>query len=517
MGSRECSGQSSNRYDESNNNCISVSDRLIQSKRLLVTAPIYYVNGRPHLGHLYSSVAVDIIARFARIQGQHAFTSFGTDEHGQKVASAAASLGKTPASFVDEAYLPFEEMLRCAEIDYNSFIRTTDEMHKKVAQSLWQEMSELFYEGHYEGYYSKVDEAYYKEEEIVDGKSIHTGSSVEWMQEPCIFFKLSALQEKLTEHYRQNPDVIKPKTRYSEVMGMLAAPLPDLAVSRSRFDWGIPVPGHDGQVMYVWIDALANYLTAIGYPRNDDYKQWWSSSVHVIGKDILKFHAIYWPAMLMAAGIEPPSRIFAHGWWNVDAQKMSKSLGNVVDPFLLLSEYGVDQVRYFMFREIPFGNDGTFSNDALQNVVKAELVNEFGNLVQRVMVFCYNKYGSTVECKAHSEDILNLWDSALHESIKCMQEQDISGYLKSARSAVVATNRYIDSVKPWACDPEHARHVMGILCLCVQRMAILYSPIIPQKCTEVGNMIGLSHPAIDPHWHKNYPFPLKRPNPLFMR
>ena len=482
-----------------------------------ITSPIYYVNGSPHLGHLYTSTAVDILARFEEIYNRPVFTSFGTDEHGQKVASAAIRNGKTPQEFADEMYKPFQDMLSRFNVEYGTFIRTTDDVHKKAATHFWEKVyaSGLIYESSYSGWYSKVDEAYYKDDDVLDGKSIETGSSVEWIEEPCLFFAMSKVRDKLLKHYTNNPDAVKPKSKYMEVLGLLKADLPDLAITRSRFDWGISVPNHPGHVMYVWIDALSNYLTALGYPKNADYNKWWANSVHIIGKDILKFHAIYWPAFLIAAGLDLPKRIFAHGWWNVDGQKMSKSIGNVIDPFELADKYEIDCLRYYLFRETQFGSDANFSTASLHSILNTELANEIGNLVQRVLMFCYNKFGSTLPCNTHDE-ILSIWDKTAEDSDVAMSNQDIMSYLNHARSAVIATNRYIDLVKPWACNTDDMQKYLGILCFCVQKLAILYYPVIPTKSLYILKMLGIRNPNMD-HWSRFKPFPLTKPVPIFTR
>jgi methionyl-tRNA synthetase len=500
-----------NRHDDIDSGDIEVPAKYI-------TAPIYYVNGEPHLGHLYTSVAVDILARFEKINGNRVFTSFGTDEHGQKVENAGSSFPSIQ-EYVDKMSLNFRKMLDASSVEYNVFIKTTSDIHKKTAQYLWNKIydSGLIYEGSYAGWYSKRDEAFYKESDVQDGKSTETGSPVEWIEESCLFFALSKMKAKLIEHYSNNPDSIKPKAKYNEVIGMLKSDIPDLAISRSRFSWGIPVPGHEGQIMYVWIDALANYLTTIGYPKNTEYSKWWDNVVHIIGKDILKFHAVYWPAFLLAADIKPPHRIFAHGWWNVGHEKMSKSLGNVVDPFKLIEKYGVDEVRYFLFREVHFGNDGSFSDESIHHMINTELSNELGNLVQRVLMFCYNKFGSTIKCGLPHEDILQEWDNALADSIEFMQNQDISGYTNRLRSAIIETNKYIDTKKPWSEESEVQKQILGVLCLCIQRLLILSWPIIHNKSKSALHMIGVNDVLIEKSWHANQDFPLKKPEAMFMR
>lgn len=608
-----------------------------ENKNVYLTAPIYYVNGDPHIGHLYTSFAVDILARFEKLLCKQVFTSFGTDEHGQKIQTAAGK--QSPQEYVDQTHLQFKKLLKSAHIEANSFIRTTDDLHKKTATHFWELLvnSGLTYEGNYSGWYSERDESYYKEDEIEDGKSKETGSPVEFLSEECTFFKLSAMKESLLQYYRENLDVIKPKFGQSEVMNMIKGDLPDLAISRSRFSWGIKVPGSKDKVMYVWVDALCNYLSSIGYPRNKDYADWWSGATHIIGKDILKFHAIYWPAMLIAVGLEPPKRIFSHGWWTIDGEKMSKSIGNVVDPFHLIDRYDADCLRYYMFRESTFGNDCNFSVDSLVQTINSELSNELGNLVQRVLAFCSKKFGSTIaspittvfsrdhNCKnmnwsynswiemisnldyvyskpnsdiqiktnqvqdqfnkndeslakidhvdqdkkqnnssstsnalivrpnlsfkdrvkgywkgiyaffagedveevAFSQEkeqtakksidinlsieILREWDSALIESIYFIKEQQVSGYVNKLREAIIKTNKYVDLQSPW--KHEDPSEVLGVLCLCIQRLALLSQPIIPEKSREILCMLGISGSL--KNWFNNNVFPIYNPKPVF--
>lgn len=478
-----------------------------------LTSPIYYVNGNPHIGHLYTSIAVDIAKRFEMILGNDVCTSFGVDEHGQKVENAAKSAQQNPQDYVDRSFQPFLDLLSKANVKWDHFIRTTNEKHKETAIYLWNKLKNagLIYKGNYSGWYAKSDEAFYKEEEVADGISKVTGASVEWISEECFFFKLSTFKESLLEYYLNNPETILPKERYNEVIGMLKNNLPDLAISRSRFTWGIPVG--ENQVMYVWLDALSNYLTAIGYPKNYQYLDWWRQVTHFIGKDILKFHAIYWPAFLMAAEIPLPKRIIAHGWWQVDGMKMSKSLGNVVDPFKLLDEYGSDSVRYYMFRVTPFGYDGIFSEVELKSIYNSELVNELGNLVQRILTLCWDRFNSTLE--GWDRTILDKWDLALESSKQAMKNYNITHYINAIRQAVIETNKYIDEKKPWS-NPD--QEVLGSLCICIRRLSVLYWPIIPEKCEEIASMIGLNEMKVDQNWNKSMSWPmLKRPQGVFPR
>ena len=340
--------------------------------KFYITTPIYYVNGAPHIGHAYTTIACDVMARFKRLDGFDVFFLTGTDEHGQKVEQAAAAAGQTPQQFTDGTSDMFRAMTQRIGISNDDFIRTTEERHKRACAELWKRLVDRgeIYLGGYEGWYAVRDEAFYDEDELTtrpDGTKVApSGAPVEWVVEPSYFFKLASWQDRLLEFYDAHPDFIAPASRRNEVTSFVKSGLRDLSVSRTSFKWGIPVPGDEAHVMYVWMDALTNYITAAGFPDETSPKwDYWPADVHMVGKDILRFHAVYWPAFLMAAGLEPPKRVFAHGWWTVAGEKMSKSLGNVLDPQELADSYGLDSLRYFLLREVPFGNDGTFSRKAL--------------------------------------------------------------------------------------------------------------------------------------------------------
>ncbi|MCL4167767.1 UNVERIFIED_CONTAM: hypothetical protein GTU68_053409, partial [Idotea baltica] len=357
------------------------------NKKYYVTTPIYYVNGAPHLGHAYTTVSTDALARFKRLDGYDVMFLTGTDEHGQKVEKAASVKGVDPQSFTDECSEIFKSLLTKLSVKNDDFIRTTEPRHKDYVKNIWKQMIENgdIYLDKYSGWYAVTDEAFYAESELIDGKA-PTGAVVEWVEEESYFFKLSKYQDKLIEFYEANPGFIKPESRRNEVMSFVKGGLRDLSVSRTSFNWGIDVPNDEKHIMYVWLDALFNYLSAID---TDDKKDFWPCDVHVVGKDILRFHAVYWPAFLMSVGIELPKCIFAHGWLLVDGAKMSKSVGNVVDPVALVDEYGVDYMRYQILKEMPFGNDGSFSKNTFITKVNAELCNNIGNLIQRVVSFAH--------------------------------------------------------------------------------------------------------------------------------
>src|SRR6266436_9397241 len=366
-----------------------------------ITTPIYYVNDAPHIGHAYTTIACDALARFMRLDGRRVKFLTGTDEHGQKVAKSARDAGIEPQEFCDRVSQNFREMTVLMNISNDDFIRTTEQRHIRASQAIWQELEKRgeIYLGSFAGWYSVRDEAFYEEDELTAGpggvKRAPSGAEVEWVEEENYFFRLSAWQDRLLAFYDANPEFIGPRSRRNEVVSFVKGGLRDLSVSRTSFSWGIAVPGNPRHVMYVWLDALANYLTAAGYPdvESAEFTTFWPANLHMVGKDILRFHTVYWPAFLAAAGLAPPKRVFAHGWWTVEGQKMSKSLGNFIPPRKLVEEYGVDAVRYFMLRELPFGSDGDFSHRAVVNRTNGDLANDFGNLAQRVLSFINKNAG----------------------------------------------------------------------------------------------------------------------------
>jgi len=365
----------------------------MQSDRpFFITTPIYYVNDSPHLGHAYTTVACDALARFMRLDGRRVKFLTGTDEHGQKVAQSAAAAGVSPQQFADQNSAKFREVARLMNISCDEFIRTTEPRHTRAVQALWQELERRgeIYLGRFAGWYAVRDEAFYDESELVDGpngRRAPSGAEVEWLEEENYFFRLSAWQDRLLAYYEADLEAVAPRGRRNEVISFVKGGLNDLSISRTSFTWGVPVPGHPGHIVYVWLDALINYITAAGYPdRSDTFSTFWPAALHMVGKDIVRFHSVYWPAFLMAAGLAPPRRVFAHGWWTVEGEKMSKSLGNFIPPNELVERYGLDPVRYFVLRELPFGSDGDFSHRAVVGRLNSDLANDFGNLAQRVLV-----------------------------------------------------------------------------------------------------------------------------------
>lgn len=469
-----------------------------------ITTPIYYVNDRPHIGHAYTSTACDVIARFMRLSGREVKFISGTDEHGQKVEKSAEAKGVPPRKFVDEASINFRKLLDLMNITNDVFIRTTDDYHKTAAKHLWKTLKEngAIYLGSYEGWYSVRDECYYTESELVDGKA-PTGSDVAWIvKEPSYFFTLSAFEDKLLKFYKDNPEFIAPPARRNEVLAFVKGGLRDLSISRTSFQWGIPVPD-DGHVMYVWIDALTNYISAIGYPNMDpgsDFVKYWPVALHVVGKDILRFHAVYWPAFLMAAGLPLPKRIFAHGWWTKDGQKMSKSLGNIVDPVTLVEKYGVDQTRFFLMSEMGFGSDGDFSHDSMIRKVNANLTNQLGNLCQRTLSMVFKNCGRAVPARvgpftAKDEELLASARALREKAGTAISTQAIHKYAEAMISMVWDTNKYIDEMAPWALknsDLERMSTVLYVVLEVLRYVSILYQPLIPSSANKILDQLGVS-------------------------
>jgi methionyl-tRNA synthetase len=460
-----------------------------------VTTPIYYVNDTPHLGHAYPTVAADALARFMRLDGRRVNFLTGTDEHGQKVERSAQALGLTPLQFADRVSAAFREMDRLLDISCDDYIRTTEERHIRGVQALWQELERRgeIYLGRFAGWYCVRDEAFYDESELIDGKA-PTGAEVEWLEEENYFFRLSAWQDRLLAYYEANPDAVAPRSRRNEVISFVRAGLNDLSVSRTSFSWGIPVPGNSGHVIYVWLDALANYITALGYPdiESAKFSSLWPSVLHIVGKDIVRFHAVYWPAFLMAAGLEPPHRVFAHGWWTIEGEKMSKSLGNGIPPDVLVERYGADPARYFLLRELPFGNDGDFSHRAVVGRLNGDLANDFGNLAQRVLVLINRNCGASVP----EPSDLQITDTALLAGARGLldivrghiSEQAFHLALEAIWRVVGEANRYVDEQAPWALsrnDPARMRTVLYTLAETLRHLAILVQPFVPSAARKL--------------------------------
>jgi len=462
------------------------------SKSYYLTTPIYYVNDKPHIGHAYTTLACDALARFKRLDGFDVMFLTGTDEHGQKVQKSAEDKGIDPKTFTDQVSQNFRDLTATLNFTNDDFIRTTEERHYKSCQKLWNTLIENgdIYLGSYAGWYAVRDEAFYAESEITDGKA-PSGAPVEWVEEPSYFFRLSAYQDKLLAHYDANPDFVAPKSRLNEVRSFVAGGLNDLSVSRASFSWGVPVPGDDAHVMYVWLDALTNYITAAGYGQDDEADRFpsrWPADLHMVGKDIVRFHAVYWPAFLMAAGVPLPKRVYAHGWWTNEGQKISKSLGNVIDPVDIAETYGLDQMRYFLLREVPFGNDGDFSHNSMVHRMNGDLANDLGNLSQRVLSMIFKNCDGVMPSKPTAlaeadETILKQVDGLLERQRDHYDNQQFHEALKDIWDVVSAANRYVDDMAPWALrktDLDRMGDVLWVLAETLRQVAILIQPVMPE-------------------------------------
>ncbi len=477
--------------------------------RYYLTTPIYYVNGAPHIGHAYTSVAADVLARWKRLDGHDVFFLTGTDEHGQKVEKAAEAAGVPPQEFTDQVSADFRDMADRLGITYDDFIRTTELRHKLACAELWRRLEAAghIYLGGYEGWYAVRDEAFYDEDELVtrpDGsRAAPSGAPVEWVREPSYFFRLASFQEALLAHYDDNPDFIAPMARRNEVLSFVRGGLRDLSISRTSFRWGIPVPGDPDHVMYVWLDALANYITAAGFP-DDSAPRWpfWPADLHVVGKEIVRFHAVYWPALLMAAGLPLPKRVYSHGWWTVEGEKMSKSVGNVIDPRALVGEFGLDPVRFFLLREVPFGNDGDYSRRALISRLNVELANDLGNLAQRSLsLVAKNCAGRLPSCGTDTPDDTILRDAAdaLPEALRQLLDRQAFGdALEEVWRVIRAGNGYIDRQAPWALrktDIPRMNSVLRVLVDVLRVVATVLQPFMPESMSRMLDQLGV--PASD--------------------
>ncbi len=473
--------------------------------RFYVTTPIYYVNDKPHIGHAYTTLACDVLARFKRLDGFDVKFLTGTDEHGQKVEKSAEAAGVTPQALADRNSANFRELAAHLGCSNDDFIRTTEPRHVAACQALWQRLVEAgeITLGHYEGWYSVRDEAFYAESEVVTlpggQKQAPTGAPVEWVKEPSYFFRLSAWQDRLLAFYDANPYAVAPASRRNEVISFVKGGLQDLSVSRTSFTWGIPVPGDPAHVMYVWLDALANYITAVGYPdTSGDYAKWWPADLHMVGKDILRFHAVYWPAFLMAAGLEPPKRVFAHGWWTNEGQKISKSVGNVIDPVGLIEKYGLDPVRYFLLREVPFGNDGDYSHRAMVNRMNGELANDYGNLAQRVLSMVNKNCAGVVPVRGdltpEDHELLDAAYALLAKLRDSMDRQMFHEALEAIWVVVRAANGYVDRQAPWALkktDAARMATVLWVLAETVRSLALLTQPFMPTASARLLDLVAV--------------------------
>jgi methionyl-tRNA synthetase len=478
-----------------------------------VTTPIYYVNDAPHIGHAYTSMACDVLARFMRLDGYRVKFLTGTDEHGQKVEKSARAQGMEPKAFCDKMSVNFKALGELLNLSNDDYIRTTEPRHYKASQAIWQAIAarkspkgrDNIYLDNYGGWYAVRDEAFYAESELKDGpggkKLAPSGAEVEWVEEPSYFFRLSDWQETLLDYYDKHPDFIGPGSRRNEVLGFVKGGLADLSISRTTFSWGVPVPNAPGHIMYVWLDALTNYLTAVGYPdlKSEEFSVFWPEVLHVVGKDILRFHAVYWPAFLMAAGIAPPKRVFAHGWLLNKGEKMSKSLGNVVRPKDLIAQYGLDPVRYYLLREVPFGSDGYISHETMAARINGDLANDFGNLAQRVLSMVAKNCAAKLPEPgplADADNVLLSAAEALLAEVRPLVAEQLAFHraLEAIWRVVGQANRYVDEQAPWALrktDPKRMATVLYVLAECVRHLAILTQPFMPESSAKLLDQLAV--------------------------
>ncbi|MBM3587242.1 MAG: methionine--tRNA ligase [Alphaproteobacteria bacterium] len=475
-----------------------------------VTTPIYYVNDKPHVGHAYTSVAADVLARWWRLQGYEVFFLTGTDEHGQKVEKAARDAGMNPQAFTDQVSQHFRDLAGTLGLSNDDFIRTTEARHKAACCALWEELArrDEIYLGHYEGWYAVRDEAFYGPDELTERDGVKyapSGAPVEWVREPSHFFRLSKWQDWLLVFYEENRYFIQPESRRNEVIAFIKSGLQDLSVSRTSFRWGVPVPGDPSHVMYVWLDALTNYITAAGYPDTKaEHWKFWPADVHFVGKDIVRFHAIYWPAFLKAAGLEPPKRVFAHGWWTIEGQKMSKSLGNVIDPVALVAEYGLDPLRYFLLREVPFGSDGDFSRKALIGRNNSELADALGNLANRTLSLIQRSCEGRLPDAALVRDTDKLFVDevqTLPTEVRIrLESQEFQMALDAIMSAVRSANGYITVHAPWALkktQPDRMLEVLRHLHDALRVFATVLQSFMPGTMAALLDQLGVPAGARD--------------------
>ncbi|HEX8164984.1 MAG TPA: methionine--tRNA ligase [Beijerinckiaceae bacterium] len=478
-------------------------------EKFYITTPIFYPNGVPHIGHAYTALASDAIARFHRLDGRDVFFLTGTDEHGLKMQQTAVAEGLSPQGLADRNSQRFREMMTALDVSHDDFIRTTEARHHRSCQELWRRMEAAgdIYLGKYAGWYSVRQEAYFDEAETTLGadgvRREPLGSPVEWVEEESYFFRLSAYQDRLLAHYEANPDFVAPRERRNEVVSFVKGGLQDLSVSRTTFDWGIPVPNNPRHVMYVWVDALTNYVTAAGFPDEGSLRwRYWPADVHVIGKDIVRFHAVYWPAFLMSAGVAPPERVFAHGFLFNRGEKMSKSVGNVIDPFALADAYGADQFRYFLLREVPFGNDGSYSHEAIVARINADLANDFGNLAQRSLTMIERNCDGAVPrpggLTPADEALIAMADALPEKARGAMKGFALHTVLAEIWAVVAEANRYFASQEPWILrkhDPVRMGTVLWVTAETLRAVAILAQPFVPNAAGKLLGLLGVPEDA----------------------
>ena len=479
------------------------------NKNYYITTPIYYPSAKPHMGHAYSSIIADFFARFKKIDGFNVYFLTGTDEHGLKIQRSAEKLNKDPKSFCDEISKTFEDLTKTLNLSNTDFIRTTEDRHKVSVQNLWNilEKNNQIFLSKYSGWYSVSDEAFYNEDEVEekDGLKVakSSGSAVEWVEEESFFFKLSEWEKPLLDFYEKNKNFILPESRRNEVISFVKSGLKDLSVSRKTFSWGVKVPSDENHVVYVWLDALTNYLSSLKYPdeNNELYKNFWPADLHIIGKDILRFHAIYWPAFLLAAKIEPPKRVYGHGWILSGDEKMSKSKGNILDPLEIINVYGLDPLRYYLLKEVSFGNDGNISEEKLENCINSDLANNFGNLCQRVLSFAEKNCSSLIpDHKFNDEDLEILKPLNNLDKIRSfIDNQDINQYMSFIVDRLFAANKYFNDQEPWKKKDDRLRlnTIVYTALELIRKITILLYPVMPETSLKVLNVFDETENSID--------------------
>ena len=483
----------------------------MNKRSFYITTPIYYPSGEPHMGHAYSSILADVFARFKRKDNYEVFFLTGTDEHGQKIQRAAEEKGMNPKQFCDEISKTFFDLSKILNLSNDDFIRTTENRHKKSVENLWNilEKKNEIYLSKYAGWYSVSDEAFYSNDEVEEKNNTKiskiSGSKVEWVEEESFFFKLSKWQEPLLKFYNDNPDFILPLSRRNEVISFVKSGLKDLSVSRKSFSWGIKVPNNKDHVIYVWLDALTNYLSAINYPDENDnlYKDFWPASLHLIGKDILRFHAVYWPAFLLAANITLPKRVYGHGWILSGDKKMSKSKGNILDPIEIIDKYGLDPLRYYLIKEVSFGNDGNISKEKLENCINSDLANNYGNLCQRVLAFNEKNLNSIIPKSINLEskdlEILNNFSLNYNKLIEFIDKQDINSYINYVVEKLFATNKYFNDEEPWnkKNNTKRLNTIVYVSLELIRKITILLYPVIPGTSEKVLKIFNIDTDQIE--------------------
>ena len=479
------------------------------NKNYYITTPIYYPSAKPHMGHAYSSIIADFFARFKKIDGFSVYFLTGTDEHGLKIQRSAEKLNKDPKSFCDEISKTFEDLTKTLNLSNTDFIRTTEDRHKVSVQNLWNilEKNKQIFLSKYSGWYSVSDEAFYNEDEVEekDGLKIakSSGSAVEWVEEESFFFKLSEWEKPLLDFYEKNKNFILPESRRNEVISFVKSGLKDLSVSRKTFSWGVKVPSDENHVVYVWLDALTNYLSSLKYPdeNNELYKSFWPADLHIIGKDILRFHAIYWPAFLLAAKIEPPKRVYGHGWILSGDEKMSKSKGNILDPLEIINIYGLDPLRYYLLKEVSFGNDGNISEEKLENCINSDLANNFGNLCQRVLSFAEKNCSSLIPDHKFTDDDLEILKplNNLDKIRSFIDNQDINQYMSFIVDRLFAANKYFNDQEPWKKKDDRLRlnTIVYTALELIRKITILLYPVMPETSLKVLNVFDETENSID--------------------